>query len=219
MLFVLDSSASVGAENFKKMTSAVAELTKHMCGNVKAAVVKFNGNTFLDICFDCITNSRYDLSKHIDNVAYESKGSNARDIGSATRRIRSHLFSEDCGDHSTSDCIDIVYITGGQSNSGPPVCNEVRSLKHSLPLRDSICNKTRVYAIGIGIHLNTTELRCIADNPVNGQDTVFHFPSFNDFKKTIGKSVQYLFEKKVNCQRNEEPNSSYCDGGRLDVSC
>ena len=199
------------AENFRKMISAIAELTKHMCGNVKAAVVKFNGNTFLDLCFDCFMNSRYNLSQYIrNNITYESNGENARAFGSA---ICSHLFG---GDHSTSDCIDIIYITGGQSNTGPPVCNEVQSLKHSLPLRDSICNKTCVCAIGIGTHLNTTELRCIADNPVNGQDTVFQFPSFNDFKKTIGKSVQYMHEKKIHCQREE--SNSECDG-RLDIPC
>ena len=154
----------------------------------------------------------------MNNITYKSNGENIKDIGGASQCIHDHLFGEDCGDHSTSDCTDIIYITGEQTNSEPPICDKARSLKHSLPLHDAICNKTQVFAIGIGRRLNTTELRCIADSPVNGQDRVFQFKSFEDFQKAVGKSVQYVYEKKIYCQIEEDTNIE-CDEDRLDITC
>ena len=61
-----------------------------------------------------------------------------------------------------------------------------------------------MFAIGIGRRLNTTELHCIADNPVNGQDRVFQFKSFKDFQKAVGKSAICVYKKKIAILPNSE---------------
>ena len=215
ILFVLDTSNSVGPENFKIMTSAVSEFTKHLCGNVKVAVVKFNQHTFLDICFDCITdNNPLSLSRYISNITYETSGQEEADIVSTMQRINEHLFNDSCGDHSNSDCIDIVYITNRQFNidKGSSAGIVLPSHRLGLPLHDSICNKTRVYAIGIGTNVDIDELKCIADIEMETpQDTVFQFDSFVDFRKAVSRSVQYIYRKKKCCDKVQ------CNQARIDI--
>ena len=214
ILFVLDTSHSVGPKKFNILTSAVGELTKYLCGNVRVAVAKFNQHTFSEFCFDSIT-TRYNLSSYIaSDITYEENGEDSKNISGAIRCISEHIFHEDCGDHSKSDCIDIVYITTGQSNDKYSGCREETSLKQSLPLRDSICNKTRVYAIGIGTDVDINELRCIADVEMkDNQDTVFQYDSFIDFKKTVSMSVQYVYEKEIYCGNGVEEYNN-----RIDIS-
>ena len=213
VLFVLDSSSHVGEFNFNLATNAVGELTKHMCGDIKVAVMKFNSQVYLDFCFECGSENRYNLREFIsNNVTYEFNGESA-DMN-YTLTDFSDAFSEECGDHSNIDCVDIVLVIDAQSLPSGMCVNEMNSLKRLLPLQDSICNKSRVFAVGIGSDMDTVGLKCLADS-VKGEDTIFTFDSYLEFKTAVDKSVEYMYVNKKFCGAQK----GTCDVSRVDTTC
>ena len=212
VLFVLDSSSHVGEFNFNLATSAVGDLSKHMCGDSKVAVMKFNSQVSLECCFECGSENRFNLQEFIsNNVTYESNGESAVND---TLPYISEAFSGECGDHSNTDCIDIVFVVDAQSLPSGVCVDEMSSLKRLLPLQDSICNKSRVFAVGIGSDMDTVGLKCLADS-VKGEDTIFTFGSYLEFKTAVGKSVEYMYVNKKFCGAQK----GTCDVSRVDTTC
>ena len=213
VLFVLDTSSSIGPENFKMVTEAMSELTLHFCGNVQVAVANFNEHVHLDLCFNCHMESRFEMSKFIKkHVEYNKDESGPTNFENSAKCILNQAFSDECGDHTQSDCIDIIYVTDGELSSSS--CGQV---KKWLPMQDSICSKSKVFAIGVGKNVNVTELSCIASAATEDTETVFQFDTFIDLRKYVTKSVQYLYKKKKYC--NFKNIGSPCDIKRIDLAC
>ena len=193
------------------MADGIAELIQHFCGDIQLAVAKFNQYAYVDRCFNCPASSRFELSSFIRSVSNESRGSNGNNFNSAVC-INEEVFSSSCGNHSQSDCIDIIYVTdGGFSGSS---CGHV---KMSLTNQHGICSKSKIFAIGIGKSVRGNELKCIASAASEDIETTFQFDSFIDFRKYVCKTIQYLYKKKKECKLRS--GSGSCESNRIDLAC
>ena len=177
VLFVLDSSGSIGPTDYNRMKTAVAELTTLFCKKVKFALMTFSSDIHLDFCFNCFQNTfsgRVDASNAIKAANYQHQWTYT---GETVKCICDEVLRPSCGITSSPDCLDVVLITDGRSNGGREVCDEIRCLHGRLGVN--------TYAIGIGNGVDQAELDCIAD----GSDrlSAFQFDDFVDFETAIRK--------------------------------
>ena len=73
ILFVLDTSGSVGEAEFNRVTSVLSELVLFFCKPVKVAVMTFDHEFFVEFCFNCFDNScggRVDARNAINAIQY-----------------------------------------------------------------------------------------------------------------------------------------------------
>ena len=54
VLFMLDTSGSIGCENFMSMIDAVSKLVQYFCCKTKVAMMVFNHDHFLEFCFTTV---------------------------------------------------------------------------------------------------------------------------------------------------------------------
>ena len=57
VLFVLDTSGSIGPTQFNRMKNAIAKLVPLFCKQVKIAIVSFDHQVNLEFCFNCFGNT------------------------------------------------------------------------------------------------------------------------------------------------------------------
>ena len=186
VLFVLDSSGSIGNSSYYKMKVAIAKLTPLFCKKVKFSLMTFSSRLNLEFCFDCFENTydgRNAAANAIKAASYQGGGTRT---GEAARCICEELLSTDCGISSNPSCLDVVFITDGHSNRGGlQVCNEIRCLHHK--------SGVNTYAIGIN-GFNQAELNCIAEN---GSDrlSAFEFNSFAAFEHAIDDVIARVYNQ------------------------
>jgi uncharacterized protein with von Willebrand factor type A (vWA) domain len=131
VLFVLDTSGSIGSDQFDKVKIAVANLTTLFCKQVQFALITFGSTVNLEFCFNCFQNTysgRRKAKSAIESAPY--RGGWTRTGGTA-RCICEDLIHSSCGIDPTLSpaCLDVVFITDGKSNDpNLDVCQEVRCL-------------------------------------------------------------------------------------------
>ena len=178
VLFMLDTSGSIGRENFMSMTDSVSKLVRYFCCKTKVAMMVFNHYHFLEFCFDCFDNDcdgRRAVRDKIRNIPYRGGRTHT---GSATQCACDTILTPECG----FDMCDVVYITDGRSNDPKlKVCETVGCL-HNQPNAD-----VNVYAFAIGDNINEDELNCIAgsDNRNHQGNAIFRVPDFQSFSEAI----------------------------------
>lgn len=182
VLFVFDSSGSIGTTDFQRMKEAVGKLVPLFCKQVQFAMVTFSTDIDLEFCFDCFDNTysgRENAKTAISNARYHARATNT---GATTKCICDQLLSSSCG-LKNKNCLDVVYITDGRSNDRiHKVCKEIQCLhKHS---------GINTYAIGIR-NYNKAELDCISDS--SNSFSAFQYESFDKFEKSIDKVIDRLF--------------------------
>ena len=69
VLFILDTSGSIGQSDFNKVTSAVADLVPLFC-DAKVAVMTYSSNTYREICYNCDQSSKSALRNAILSIKY-----------------------------------------------------------------------------------------------------------------------------------------------------
>ncbi|VDI06518.1 collagen, type VI, alpha [Mytilus galloprovincialis] len=154
VVFLLDSSGSVGATNFKKMLQFMqGVVSKFSVGlnNIQVGVDTFQStvksefklNQFLD---------KNDLITAIGNIVYKTGGTKT---GSAIKFMTTYSFSTTAGHRTGVPKIGIV-ITDGKSN------DQANTLAESKKARAS---GIQLIAIGVGDGINTIELEGIANKP------------------------------------------------------
>ncbi len=187
VLFVLDTSGSIGSSNFERMKTAVSNLSTLFCGAPKVAVVTFGDVLHIDFCFNCF--DKYKAAEAIKYLQYRH-GPRTR-TGSAAQCVCDEVLTSQCGLPPEASCIDVVFITDGQSNAGPEICETVKCIHNRV---DSGGHRTVTHAIGIGGGIDKNELNCISNN--NGlthlhpyyEDNNFHeYRDFEDFEEGIRK--------------------------------
>ena len=205
VLFVLDTSGSIGKQTFQRMTAALSSLTPFFCKPVQFALMTFNERRWLEFCFNCFDNTlagRVAAKEAIENTVYRSVGSGATHSGEAVRCACNELINiQKCGLFQSS-CIDVVFITDGYSNGPLDVCEEVKCL-HNNQFRT-----INTYAIGIN-NYREAEIKCIAN--YSSSETVFSFESFIQFEEYINNITTALTDPvnfgKYNCtHRNQDQN-------------
>ena len=73
MLFLLDTSGSIGRRNFNKMTEAIASISHYFCKQIQVAFMTFDHNIHLEFCFNCHDNDpqgRARLNQTIQSIQY-----------------------------------------------------------------------------------------------------------------------------------------------------
>ena len=73
VLFVLDTSGSIGTTQFTRMKNALSKLPGLFCKQVKFAVITFSTFVHREFCFNCFENTlfgRSGVSNAIKNITY-----------------------------------------------------------------------------------------------------------------------------------------------------
>lgn len=195
VLFLLDTSGSIGENDFTKAKIALSNLIKLFCKPIQVAVLSFNHEYKLEFCFNCHendNNGRYKTATAIRDIEYRSGFTHT---GGAAKCVCDQVLHPSCGLPSKADCIDVVFITDGKSNDpSREICNEVQCLHNRKGVN--------TYAIGIN-NYNEDELECIAktSNLLN----IFKFRDFLAF----AEALKQLEERLVNEALSEDPYACY----------
>lgn len=195
VLFVLDTSGSIGPEQFTRVKNALARLIPLFCKQVKIAVVSFSHHIHLEFCFDCYKNTlaeRNKAKKAIEDIRYRGGGTHT---GSTAKCVCDKILKSSCGFDSMPTCLDVVFITDGKSNDPTlKICEEIRCLHNRVGVD--------TYAIGINSgfgftqSFNRAELECITNS--TDLSSAFEFDSFDDFEASINKTIKMVIGEVVN---------------------
>ena len=189
ILFLLDTSGSIGTRDFTKVKNSTSKFVKLVCRPVKIAVMTFNHNYRLEFCFNCHGNTCHGRSATADaiqNIQY--RGGYTHTAGAAQCACNV-LLSQSCGLDPSANCIDVVFITDGKSNDPTrQICREVECLHNRAGVN--------TYAVGIGNGVRQSELDCITESSlING---IFNYRSIDEFNASINRVVQRLHDSLRN---------------------
>ena len=184
ILFMLDTSGSIGRNNFEEMTATLGQLVSLFCRPIRIGIMTFNHEYYVEFCFDAFDNTclgRFDAGRAISQVNYRSGASHT---GGAIQCACDFMLSPDCGLPPGANCIDVVVITDAQSNGPRPVCDQVQCLHDHYGVN--------TYAIGIE-NANQNELNCISDDSSDpARFNLFNFDSFAEFQSTFNDLIILL---------------------------
>ena len=212
VLFVLDTSGSIGPTEFKRMRNALSNLTPLFCRQVQFALITFDHYVNLEFCFNCFDNTlqgRRAAQTAIRTARY--RGGWTHTAGTARCICEDLIRYRSCGIDITNPlkCIDIVFITDGKSNDPSlEVCEEVKCLHDRVGIN--------TYAIGInsgsGIQpsYDVDELECI--DHYSDAISAFQFTNFSDFEDSITNIVTRLTQTEILIHY---PRSCYQKDGSL----
>lgn len=173
VLFLLDTSGSISEEDFLKMKTAIHRLLPLFCGSIRVAVMTFNHEYHREFCFDDFAATATGTAGAQTEVLGITYRAGYTHTAGAALCACHQMLHEDCGLPNESDCIEVIFITDGQSNDPTrDVCEEVNCLKERAGVT--------THAIGIGNNVDTDELNCIKE-----ATNAFKFDNFDDFLKGI----------------------------------
>ncbi|XP_033728446.1 collagen alpha-1(XII) chain-like [Pecten maximus] len=175
LLFILDSSTSVGDENFRKMLDFMKDIVRAApidSGHYQVAVIVFNSDVKVTLLLDAIDNQR-DLLTYIDNIPYSYGNTNT---ASALQAMRDTIFIPSNGDRPDAPNVAVV-MTDGESN-----INSGRTIPEAnAAKREGV----EIYGIGIGL-METSEIDGISSVPLDTHRfNVDNFDNLNDMKADI----------------------------------
>ena len=164
ILFVLDTSGSIGQEDFDRVTNILGQLTTLFCNKLKIAVMTFDHEYFVEFCFDEHDNTaigRISAGTAISSIPYirPGQGSETRwtHTAGAAQCVCEYMLTPACDlTDPAADCINVIFITDGRANDPTlNVCTEI----------DCLHNRGGVdtFAIGIG-NRDELKLECMREN-------------------------------------------------------
>ena len=215
IVFVLDTSGSIGQADFQRMTSAIGNIVPLFCDDIKLAVVSYSHNVNVEFCFDCYNlcsfeniiagtcsgQGRLAASNAIKNIKYRD---GLTHTGVTTRCVRDYILNPSwgCGVDTSSDCVDVIFVTDGKSNGPleyPQTCEEVNCLKN----HPQWCGRVNTYAIAIGSGVNQDEINCLTRN---NDDSIYNVANFAAFEDLVNKATELLADStsKYFCVRQTD---------------
>ncbi|XP_021375359.1 uncharacterized protein LOC110464458 isoform X7 [Mizuhopecten yessoensis] len=201
ILFILDSSTSVGDENFRKMLDFMKDIIGAApidSGHYRVAVLVFNSNVKVTLLLNAIDNKQ-DLLTYIDNIPYSYGNTHT---ASALQAMRDTIFIPSHGDRSDAPNIAIV-MTDGESN-----INSGRTIPEAnAAKREGV----EIYGIGIGL-METTEIDGISSKPKDTHSfNVDNFDSLNGMKTDLFSKICIAGPFETNTKQEG------CKSGRVDL--
>ena len=177
VLFILDTSGSIGKAHFQEVKKILANLSATLCDHLQVALLTYSSDFNLEFCFKCYNNSN-DIRDAIMNTRYRGGQTYAT---AATRCACKTMLTAECGlplNVIDPPKIDVVYLTDGRHNghcTGTTLADELECF-HS----DNRHN-INTYAIGIGrASLDSVNAMAKVRDP---DDThVFNVDTFEDLK-------------------------------------
>ena len=177
VLYILDSSGSIGETNFKSVTNVMAEFSLFYCPGTKIAVMSYSSHVYNNYCFNCDqtgTLARYDAIK---NILFHNRLTAS---GDAIHCACDYMLNSPCGfPYTTGQSapeLDVVFITDGHSNHGRDVCTAASCWSDFYNIN--------VFPIGIGNRVNYRELDCIKGSVTNGMSQ-FNVRDFDELIKLL----------------------------------
>lgn len=175
ILFILDSSTSVGGDNFPKMLTFMKDIVKVApmdFGHYRFAIVVFNSGVKFTLLLNAIDNQE-DLLAYIDNIPYTYGNTHT---ASALQAMRDTIFIRPNGDRPDAPNIAIV-MTDGESN-----INSGRTIPEANAAK---AEGVEIYGIGIGL-METTEIDGIASKPLSTHRfSVENFDNLEEMKEDL----------------------------------
>ena len=164
LVFLVDSSGSVGSTNFNKVKNFVASsLNKFHIGNrsTLVSVVTFSSKTHEEFKLNSF-HHKLPMVNAIHGIRYDAGTTHT---GDALRFVGSNIFQPSSGDRIDARNI-LVVITDGQSNNHVATIAQANHLKH---------NNILIISVGIGRGISKSEL----DGMASGSSYVLHVEDFD----------------------------------------
>ncbi|CAK8671827.1 unnamed protein product [Clavelina lepadiformis] len=169
LFFILDSSSSVGQENFDMMLGFVARTTDFVTigqDNTRVGVMTYNRDATKRFDFIDVTDAE-DLNTRLGEIEYSGRGTlTAGAIDSAVQ----NCFTEERGRRPDVP-LSVVLITDGRSKDHRRLESAVEALHNAA---------TEVIAIGVGSRVNEDELLQIANGDPSQYRMVADFTALDD---------------------------------------
>ena len=182
IVFVMDSSGSVGEENFQRMKEFIKDILQQL--NVvsckyRIGLVKYGSSAFVQFHLNSY-NTTAELMTAIDGVGFSFGYTFTAD---ALRVTREEVFTNTTGDRPEAKNI-IVLLTDGLANVGTrDTLQEVRRARNE-----------EIYIIPIGIAVsNKDELLDMATD----ENGIFFAENFAGINSLTGSLVEYMLEGKA----------------------
>ncbi|XP_062587340.1 collagen alpha-1(XII) chain-like isoform X2 [Saccostrea cucullata] len=179
LVFVLDSSTSVGHKNFGKMLDFVInflQATNIDGGEVRVGIATYSTGARIEFNLKDYTNKN-DLLKAVDNISWQYGSTNTAD---ALLLMHDTMFTAVNGDRADVPNICIV-VADGLSNI---------NYGRTIPEADAARKKgIHIYAVGVGLH-DLSEVNGIANKPSSRNAfSVNNFDELEGLNNTIFESV------------------------------
>lgn len=179
LVFIVDSSTSVGQENFKKILDFLKDFLGKSnidSGSVRVGVLSYSTEVHDHFYLNSYRTSR-DMFSAIDNISWIYGSTNTAD---AIRDMRTKYFSYRNGDRPNARNIAFI-ITDGVSN-----INQNR-LEDEVNLAKE--EGIQIYAVGIGLS-DDTEINLIASPPSSEHVySVINFDELRNLDERIYESL------------------------------
>ena len=181
MVFVIDTSGSIGSMNFQMIRKLVADITIEIYSRSAVGVILFNNSAHIQFNLQAYTN----LSTLLSAIYRLPYSGGLTDTAEALRLLLSSAQNGRLGLRNNSSKVAIV-ITDGRSTSPSATLSAARSL-HASNIFD-------VFAVGVA-GASLTELHRIASNP----QLVFFTSSFKNtgLRQLRGEILQELCNGKL----------------------
>lgn len=165
LVLILDSSTSVGEDNFLLMKNFVKDLVNKAdidSGSVRVGVLMYSSGVHVEFQMN-EHSSKSSILAAIDEIVYMYGSTNTAD---GLETMTNKMFTSANGDRSGVDDVAIV-ITDGISNINS---------RRTIPEADNAKSKgIHIYTVGIGL-IDTTEVDAIATAPAS--ENSFNVASF-----------------------------------------
>ncbi|XP_071091672.1 uncharacterized protein [Haliotis cracherodii] len=179
IVFMLDSSGSVGSSNFNLLLTFVKSIVQDFdvaSNKIRIGVEKFSSRPYLEFHLNQYSNKQ-DVLNAVTNIKYVSGGTNT---GDALKYLQDNMFNTKNGDRPGVPNIAII-ITDGRSNKPD------QTKTFAKAARDK---GTQVFSVGVGKGISMAELNEMASDPDSA-----HVMSVDDFSKL--PQIKALFAKKA----------------------
>jgi len=167
ILFLLDSSGSVGTSNFQKQLDFTKDLSRSLFAgshDLRIGVLTFSSSVHNQFYLNRYTNAQ-DIVRAIGNIPYDA-GSTRTDL--ALQYARTNVFTSNHGDRADAPNVAIILTDGKSSDA------KLTATQAELLLRANV----KVIAVGIGSGAAVGELDLIA----GGHGHVYTVSSFAALK-------------------------------------
>ncbi|XP_033728448.1 collagen alpha-4(VI) chain-like [Pecten maximus] len=178
IVFILDSSTSVGKRNFQKMLNFTKDFLLAAdidSGSVRVGLITYSTSVTIHFYLNTFS-TKAEVFSAIDDVLYQAGSTNTAD---ALKTLTADMFTQGHGDRDDVPSV-VVVVTDGVSNI---------NMRQTIPRADEArLSGIAIYAIGIGIK-ETAELQGIANTPTEDfLYTIEDFTELDQVKETLFES-------------------------------
>ena len=200
LLFMLDTSGSIGSTVFKDMVQTLSDLVPLFCDNTKVAAMTFGSHVYHEFCFNCYDKAK--INEAIKSIPYHGGGTHT---GRAVKCACEEILTIPCGLPTRNEyqrCpapIDVIIITDGRSNGPLDVCKQAKCL-HQQSFYD-----VNTFTIGVG-NYEEKELDCIIDKNDLNVNHIFNMEDFDELEEFLKMVLEYL-QQPIDPNKPQDPSN------------